>query len=138
MAHCPNFLANGNILPSRFVVADTTGDFLVVQATDATHGILGVSQDGTDQPPGVTGSGSNAAQTGESLQVFCDGDEALITAGGTITEGDYLVSDTSGRAVTATLTSTGIQYIGGRALQAATGAGQLIRMFVHPQAYFHS
>lgn len=122
-ANAPAYIASGNINPCRFVKADATKDFHVLQCTGTSDKPVGISQVGTHQPPGVTGSDGFAAHSGETLEVFGPGDQCLLEAGGTIAAGDHLGPDTSGRGVTATVDPTCAM-----ALEAATGAGVFIRV----------
>src|SRR5262245_29233916 len=131
----PAYIARGTINPSRFVRISTTAghNFSVVQAAAATEKIVGVSQEGFRDPPGVLGSGAAAALDGHTLKVYGGGDVALIEAGAAITQGDWLKADAQGRAVTVAFTlGAGTIHAGGFALEAAGGVGELIRMYVEP------
>jgi len=135
MLDAPAFIANGNINPSVFVKIDSTINFGVIQAAAATDKIFGVSDDGTYQPPGVTGSDGYAAHQNQPIKVYADGDVALITVGvAAITAGDYLKSDANGKAVTVVFTlGAGTIFAGGQTLESAN-PGELARMFVRVQA----
>jgi hypothetical protein len=132
MSHSPRYLAGGGIAPSRFVKIDTTSgaNFTVIEASAATDKIVGVSQEGTRlaQIEGLT-TDEDAARSGENLRVYGPGEECLIKAGGTITQGDWLTATTDGKAVA--ITASGTVVHAGFALESGV-SGDLIRMFVHP------
>lgn len=109
-AHSPRFLANGNINPSVAVKIDSSANqgFMVIQATSNSDHVVGISQVGTYQPPGVTGSDGFAAHQFQPLQVFGIGEECLwlVDSGAGVTEGDYLtVAGASGGAKTVAFTA---------------------------------
>jgi hypothetical protein len=160
--HGPNFVAGGNIKPSRIVVLDNTADnnpavgsftVLAALAADAVNdlyagrSIVGVSMPGTDYPPlndsHVT-VGGYAAILGEGLQVATLGEYCLVELGATVLTGQRLKPEGSsssdanaGRAVpvvTQTHSAAGCQYTVGIALQSGV-AGDKILMLVHPEAY---
>lgn len=127
-AYGPRFLAGGTIMPFRFV--RLSSPFTVIQATGLTDRIIGISQPGTRQAPGTGGSGE-AALAGEPINVFGDGEEALLELGGTVAVGDYLRSDASGRGVALTFTSgAGTAHFGARALEPGV-SGEIRRVLVH-------
>jgi hypothetical protein len=129
----PRFIADGNINPSRFVKIESAGTtgYEVLQAAAGTDRPIGISQEGTRQPPGVIGSDGYAAHQGETLQVYGEGEEALLTIGsGGVTQGDYLKSDASGQGVTVAFTlGSGTIFYGAVALETAN-AGELARVLV--------
>lgn len=122
----PNYMANGNILPSVFVKADTTADNKVVEATAGSE-IRGVSHEGTRNPPGTALDDTYCAIAGEPVRVYGIGETCWVTCGGTVAAGDHLKATTNGKAITA---STG-NLCGGYALTAGT-SGALIRCVVLP------
>src|SRR5262245_43057072 len=136
MPAAPNFFANGNINPSRFVAIDPTAgkSFFVVQS--GNNGIVvGVSQDGVRRAPGTPYDDGFAAIQNEPIQVFGPGDECLVKAGGTIVQGDFLQSDASGQAIKLDVTTAAAtHYSGGRALEDAAN-GELFRILVLPQVF---
>ncbi|WLT30082.1 capsid cement protein [Geothrix sp. PMB-07] len=81
------FTAEGTILPYR-IVKPGAGDFGVVQAAAAADKIIGVTM------PLVS------VVSGDSVEVAQEG-IAEVKLGGTVTRGDFLVSDASGQAITA-------------------------------------
>lgn len=111
----PNFIASGNINPSVFVKVDPANNFAALQAGVGDQPV-GVSQEGTRNPPGVLGSDGFAAHAGETLTVFGEGFECLLTFGGNVTAGDYLVPDASGRGITL-VPATGLNKYGAQALE---------------------
>jgi hypothetical protein len=82
-----NYVAEGAIA-SNTIIKFGANDGGVLQAAAATDAIFGIS---TDIP----------AATGERCDVIKLGD-ADVLYGGTVTRGDELTSDASGRAITAT------------------------------------
>lgn len=126
----PAFIANGTILPSRFVKLDATKDFAVIQGAAATDSLIGISQEGTKDAPGVVGAGTDAASAGETLKVFGQGDVCLLEAGAAIVRGARLTSDATGRGVTAAPAAGANNGIGAVALQSAAAAGEKIRVQV--------
>ena len=64
-----SLVATGDIRPSRFVSMSTAADFTVAES-NAGEWVLGVSQMGTRDAPGLSGAGTDAAQTGENLHIF--------------------------------------------------------------------
>jgi hypothetical protein len=118
----PPIVAGGNILPSTFVMISTTADKTALQAT-ANAPILGVSQVGTHDAPGISGAATYAATAGQSIQLFVSGDICQVAVGASsVTRGDLLKSDANGNAVTG---SPAVDNIGARALESGT-SGQLI------------
>ncbi len=142
-----SFLAGGNIAPSRIVKQDaTTG--LVDQASANTDQPIGVAEAGTHLP-NLTIGGTNfddgyagiavasppaiGQPTATDVEVFTVGDECMVEIGAAVSNGDPLMSDTNGRAITCTSTNWSV----GRALMNGTALGQLIRCKVQPM-YYHT
>ena len=125
-------VARGNILPSRFVKLDASTECGCLQADDNAE-IIGVAQAGTNWPQ-ITGwvDAQYAAQAGQQVQVAGLGSICLVEAGDTIIPGQYLKSDSQGRAVPVATgeTETRIQNYGAIALQKASAAGEKIRVQV--------
>ena len=124
----PKVKANGTISPSVFVVVDPTADDAVLQASATTSVILGISQEGMRDAPGLTGSDNTiAARQGDPIQIFGIGDNCLLVAGtGGYTRGDLLMAEANtGRGITRT---SGKPY-GAIALQSAA-AGARARVVV--------
>lgn len=124
-----HFIAGGDIRPGR-IVTTTNSAFSVVEA-GATSNPIGVSVLPTNLPSivGVT-SPTLAASSGEPVPVIILG-EALVEAGGAITAGQFVKSDAQGRAVAAS--GAGNHFCVGYALEAASAAGDFIRIMVYPR-----
>ncbi len=122
-------VARGNITPFRFVRLDTSTENGCVQAGDNTD-VIGIAQGGTNKPD-VSGliSAQYAAESGQPVRVAGVGAITLVEAGGTVSPGQYLKSDSSGRAVPVATTGTTIQNYGAIALQGGS-TGSIIRVMV--------
>lgn len=122
-------IARGNILPSRFVRLDTASENGCVQAGDNSD-VIGIAQAGTNVPE-VSGmiSAQYAAQSGQQVMVAGLGSVCLLEAGGNVTAGQYLKSDSQGRGVPVATTGTTIQNYGAIALQNGA-SGDKIRVMV--------
>jgi len=118
----PNFVngSGGNISTSVFVVQDTGNPKAVNQAADATHFIVGVSQQYAKYAP-IPNATTVAADTqGDPVLVYTEGDTCWLnatTAGWTA--GDRLTANASGQGITA----SGTNYYGAIALTTMSGAG---------------
>ena len=123
----PQWMAKDDIRPSRFVMSDLENDFSVVEAT-ANRKTVGVSQQGTNNPPIPSESDDFAAISGETLRVHGLTEECLLKLGGTVVVGDDLKSDSAGRGVVIAQ-GTSKQEVGALALQSGT-INQLIRVQV--------
>lgn len=75
----PSFIANGNIYPSRFVKLDSTANFRVLQCSNPSDRILGVSQPGTYAPPGLVGQTAPALVGGAITNVTFASGLATVT-----------------------------------------------------------
>lgn len=84
------FNAGASVNPARFVKFDSD-DRTVIQAAAGGDSVIGAS----DSNPNGT-----AAASGERLDVILDG-IVTVTYGGTVTRGQLVMSDSTGRAVTA-------------------------------------
>lgn len=84
------FVAGATIQPGRLVKFDAD-DRTVIQGAAAADAVFGVS----DSTP------ISAAVTGERVDVVI-GDIAPVVYGGTVTRGQLLMSDSTGRAIAAT------------------------------------
>jgi hypothetical protein len=114
--------ATGNVKPLRFLIASTTTDNQVTQASGTSSRIVGISGPGTRYPPWSALDDGFHAIAGENVEVFKPPmKEAYLQLGGTVTAGDLLTSDSDGQGVTGT---TG-QQTGARAMQAGV-SGQSI------------
>ena len=119
-----SLVATGDIRPSRFVSMSTAADFTVAES-NAGDWVLGVSQMGTRDAPGLSGAGTDAAQPGENLHIFTNGQTACLECGTTITRADILKPDGDGKAIIGT---TGVYY-GAQALESGV-SGDLIQVIV--------
>lgn len=121
--------ANGTILVSRFVKIDTTRNNAVLAC--ALAGVAyGIAQEGgrVAPIPSVTTSPVEAAQAGENVKVYVEGDECLLAIGsGGVTAGGYIRSDANGAGIA--LAGTGQESYGAVALESAA-SGELCRVRV--------
>ena len=128
----PNFIANGNILPSSIVKIDATQAMpSVIQASVNTDVTIGISKESTDQPQTPQYSGTQyAAVAGENCRVYTAGCVCLVfTGAGGLTAGDFVTSDASGYGIT---TAPGAsKRVVAIALMTAP-ASTLCRVFVTP------
>jgi hypothetical protein len=116
----PALIAGGTILPYRFVKPSTSADDTGLAAAGITTPVLGVSDGSTK-----AFNSANHAETGDPITLQ-GGDVVLVEAGGNITRGAMVESDSDGKAITAT-TTTGLNYQGYVALQSAA-SGTIIRV----------
>lgn len=132
MPSSPNYLANGNIYPCRFVKIDSTAgkNFSVIQSAAASDKSIGVSQVGTRlaQIEGLTAT-AYAASAGDNLRVFGPGEQCLVECAGTITQGDWVTADADGKAVAITVSGTVCHAA--FALESGV-SGDFIRVFLNP------
>jgi hypothetical protein len=116
----PSMTCGGNILPSTFVKRSTTADKTLLQAA-ANDPIFGISQVGTHDAPGLSGSSAYAGISGIPIQYFIIGDACLLAAnpsGAGWAKGDFLKSDASGYGTTG---AAGSDNIGALALETTPG-----------------
>lgn len=121
-----SFVANGDIRPSRAVKLDTTAEGRVLEgnADDKLYGIAHESLRRHDS--------TLAAQAGENITVYTEGDECHFEAGGTIAVDDRLECDNDGKATATTTDNNWIIAIA----RTAGVSGQLIRVqVVEPTRY---
>lgn len=122
----PQLIAGGDIRPSRFVKVSGVADNTALEA-DANEVIIGISQAGTRDAPGLTGTSANAAVAGDPVQIFGLGDVCLLTIGsGGCTSGDRLKSDADGKGIPIAGTG-GNQNVGAIALETC-GENELCRV----------
>lgn len=124
-AASPSFKAGGDIAPSRFVKGGSA-DHTVVQGT-ANATTIGISMEGTQEPPIPGYTTPLAASDGEQLKVYGEGEECLVEAGGTIAAFGEVKSDANGKAVAIATTGTTVQNIAAIALEGGA-SGELIRV----------
>lgn len=116
----PALIAGGTILPYRFVRPSTSADDTGLQSAAITTPVLGVS-DGSTR----AFNSANHAETGDPITLQ-GGDVVLVEAGGNITRGAMVESDSDGKAITQSSTA-GLNYNGYVALQSAA-SGTIIRI----------
>lgn len=128
------YTADGDIIVSRFVMADGTKEHRVIQA-DGSGPIIGISQEGGKYAPLsdlITTDPPKAAEADDPVNVYIAGTYALVEAGGTVAAGDLVKSDANGKAIKITQTAGTKEYVGGQAeTGGASGAKVLVR--VQPQ-----
>lgn len=103
------------------LVKHSGADDQVVAAAAATDNIIGATED-------------VAPASGERTDVALVG-IAYVTAGAAITRGALLTSDASGRVVTAAPAAGANNRIVGTAMEAATAAGDVIRVLLNPGSF---
>lgn len=129
------YTAGGTIRPSRFVKLNTSADFTVDEA-DANERIIGISQTGTRDAPGVTGAGTDAASAEEEVMVFHPGQVAPLEAGsGGWSAGDMLKSDADGKGVIVATTGQARQWVGAIAEEAAA-EGEIASVRIWPLSHW--
>lgn len=112
----PPLEAGGDIGVSVFVKLSTSAGHTCL-AAGANEQIIGISQVGPKEPPGLEGATALAAEAGDNIQIFGLGDVCLLKAGsGGWTAGDNLKASTAGVGVPAATTGTTVQNIGAVAL----------------------
>lgn len=115
--------AGGTVPVLSFV--KMSGDFKAVVCSAATDKIIGISTQASrrvDDP-------GNAATIGEELPTYGPGQIGWVVAGAAFSAGDILTSDANGAAIVMAAVNAN-QYQGARALQAATAAGQIVKVLV--------
>lgn len=124
----PNLVAKGNILPSRFVKFDGTNDYGVIQGT-ANARVAGIASEAGRECPLPSVSTMYAAQSGDPIHVYGDGEQCLLELNDTVVPGAVLKSDGNGYGVNWDVTGTTTQEGGAVALQGGV-AGDKIRVQV--------
>jgi hypothetical protein len=92
----------GAAITKRRFVKYGSGDEIVIQAAASTDLIIGVSDDAGD------------VSTDGRIDVIDEG-YVLVDCGGTVTRGQHVMSDSSGRAITAAASAGVNVYTGGQA-----------------------
>jgi hypothetical protein len=119
----PNFLANGDINPARFVSISgsnkvsqsTLGDLPIAIATDGQH----------DAP--IPGASGLAASSGQPIRTFGQGEYCLLELGEDVAYGALLKPDLNGKGIAADV--TGVDSTGAMALESGA-SGEWIRVQV--------
>lgn len=104
--------ANG--AASQYYFVRSTAQFTATLCVGATGG--------SNRPVGVLQNDPTGGQ-GATVRMIPQGGYSKVSAGGTITLGDWLTCSTGGQAITTTTTGT---YIIGYAVTASTAANQII------------
>ena len=122
------YRADGTIEVCRFVKPDGTNDFEVIQAAADEDTLLGISQEGSYDTPGLTGSANDAARDGHLLKVYETDEDCLLEIGsGGCSPGARLTSDANGAGIA--VSADADHCIGAIALE--TGLeGELVRVRV--------
>jgi hypothetical protein len=115
----PNYIANGTIQPSTFVVADTTIANGVDQAVGTAAFLVGIAQEWSKLAP-LPNATTEAADVGDPIKIYGLGAQCFLqsTSAGW-TAGDRLTSSATGAGITA----SGAQHYGAIALTTLTGVG---------------
>lgn len=123
----PLLMAKGIIRPCRFVKLDPTNPHGALEC-DANDIPIGISYDGTNKPPleGLVTT-AYAAEDGQAISIYGEGDICLLECGGDVVTGNRLKSDADGKGVPIATTGTTIQQFGARALENGA-AGTLVRV----------
>lgn len=122
------FVANGNIIPSRAVMIDTTVNTgnRVLQATAGAK-CIGVAFNTLRLAQTPFSADPYAAILGEPIRVFVPGDLAPVELGGTVLPGDRVKADAVGRAI-ATIVAADETF--GIAVRGGV-VGEIIRVLVN-------
>jgi hypothetical protein len=120
----PSYTANGNISPSRFV-GIVSGTEYKVEQCDASGIPIGVSGAGTQ-----TYDSSYHATAGHTARVHGLGEICLLELGGTVSAGDFLTPDASGKGVKGSLTVSTHQDYGAVAKKNGF-SGEFVTVQVH-------
>lgn len=129
--------ADGNIT-LKADAAMAVRHLLVKEGSDINHVAVCTAQ--TDRPIGVVNDEADAAEDFVNVQLFgAVKGTILMVAGAAITAGDEVTAssdgDYDGYVTTAPTSGAGTYYIVGRAMNAATAAGDLVE--VQPYFYRH-
>lgn len=122
------YRAGGDVGPCRFVTQSTSNPDEVTESNSGEQPV-GISGKDTRTPPYPGLDDGLHAVSPESVLVYTAGDEALLDLGGTVTQGDYVKPDNSGKGVTS---STDKDKVCAKALESGVD-GERIRVSVlHP------
>lgn len=122
----PNWVAGGNINPSRFVTPKGTTYAFTVEEADAGEQIVGISQEGARDAP-ISGASTLAAADTENIHIYGPGEVCMLQMGTTCNAGAWLKSDADGKGTP--VTANNDKY-GAIALQDATASTDIIPVFV--------
>ncbi len=111
----------GAAIAAYTLVKHSSADDVAIAAAAATDLVIGATQD-------------VAPASGERVDVALVG-ITYITAGAAITRGARLMSDSSGRVITAAASAGSNVYTIGVALESAAAAGDIIRVHLAPGSF---
>ena len=112
----PSLMAQGDVRPSRFVKIDPDNDRGALES-DANERVIGISMEGSREAPIPSVTTALAAQDGEQMHFYGQGEICLLELGGTVSSNDRLKSDADGKGVVIATTGTTIQHFGAVALR---------------------
>lgn len=124
----PNWVAGGDINPSRFVTPKGTTNGFVVEEADAGEEVVGISQEGAKVAP-IPSASTLAAVDGDPIHIYGPGEVCLLQMGATCNAGALLKSDADGKGTPVT---TDKDKYGAIALQDATASTDIIMVQVRP------
>lgn len=117
----PNFVANGNVSPCRFItpVVSSTGGGKAVQASAATQLLIGVSYEETRYPPGSPADDGYMAIATENLPYHGPGQICNLQLGDDTVVSAHMVltADAEGKGTLLDTTLDTKSYAGAIALQ---------------------
>ncbi len=94
-------ICGGNVPPSRFVKVQSDNTVIICAAS--TDNIWGISQPSTRRAPLSGWDDGYAGISGEPINIYGPGDDAApLELGGTVTVGDAITSDGTGKGVAGT------------------------------------
>lgn len=136
-------IAGGTINPFVFIQGNPGVVLGALQCTGAGVPIIGIGPEWTNQMMGAnnqttqTPQGYPAATSGQAIRVYEDGEDCMIMIGSgyTVMPDQLLISDASGYAIPTAIASTGVRWIGARAIEAGV-AGDVIRVTVYTRPFY--
>ena len=124
-----SFVANGDIEPSRFVTI--AGELRVAQSAGGER-IIGISQDHQKDPP-IKNASTLAAEAGDPILVFGEGEDCHLEVGETVSAGDALKPNASGQGIV--IDDTPADASGAVALQnGVSGEKICVRVEIHAKS----
>lgn len=144
MSFYPDFvpyIASATIRPARILTVGTA-EARTAEATGITIPFIGISANRFKLgAPGSYESQAvpDIALTGDAVDYRCEGQIADCLCGAAITDLRVPVtSDGSARAITATLTTAGVNYYVGMPLNVTANANEIVRVRVKPGISYHA
>lgn len=132
-----NMVAGEDILTSRVVISSATAEgseaCLMADSNAAANMPVGISQEGSYYPPGITGTDETiAAPSGRGVHVYGLGNTARCKCGGTVTAGQRVkVSGANGVISNLAGSENAGTWTVGIAEESGT-ADDLVRVFIDP------